>query len=98
MNTTPSWDAFIEFARGLAGKQLATYARGKPFTIQVVGDTILYTPGATGAARPQPRQRTEMCLELYEKTGSLNTHHYQKITVNASYFLTVLRLYLASRP
>ncbi|MCW5940673.1 MAG: hypothetical protein KIS66_00485 [Fimbriimonadaceae bacterium] len=93
LRTVPSVEQFHSFVKGLERRPLSTMKQGLPFTVEVVGDAIVYVPSTTKRPRSQPRSRTQMCLDHYEKTGSFNTRGYQKLTANASYFLATLRAY-----
>ena len=87
-------NSFLEFVRTLEGETLYTKARSVPFVVQVIGDVIYYTPLSSQRPRPHKREYTERMLERFAEINSLRPMDYHDLTVNASYTLTLLDLYL----
>ncbi|MCM1566078.1 MAG: hypothetical protein NC238_09065 [Dehalobacter sp.] len=86
--------AFIEFIRGLKGQTIYTMAKEKPFTVDVISNGLIYTPFSTMIPRTHSKNFIERVLERFETTKSLRPADYHDITVNASYNLALLKMYL----
>ena len=79
------------------GQTIVTGENKGILPVMVAGDRLVFVPSTTMAARPQARATTEKCLAVFERTHSYKTSDYQKITMNGSYFLTLLGAYLEQK-
>ena len=87
-------DEFLSFCRSLEGESLLTMYRRAPFTVQVIGDGLVYVPVSTGKPRSHERAYLGRVLRHFDQTGSWRPKDYMPITFCASYTLAVLRLYV----
>lgn len=92
----PSVDTLLAFARTLEGKSLVTLHRRKPFKVAVIGGKLEITP-STGKPRITDRNHIEALLTTLKKTGSFQPGKYVDVTFNASYILSIVKLWQASR-
>ena len=91
-----TWEELLKHARTLDGVEMKTAARGKRVHVEVIRDMLIYTP-ETGKPRPQTRTTGDKILSRYNEIKQLTPGHYSDLTVNSSYFVTLLSSYL-SRP
>lgn len=87
-------DEVLAFAKTLEGQTLETIIRREPFTVEVRGANLLYTPSSSGKRRTHQRKYLERICETYSTTHSLNPGDYRDVTRNASYTLAVIAEYL----
>lgn len=89
------FNSFMNFCRGLQGRTLATVGGRAEFTLtSVQPDSLDYHVLSTGKDRGTSRKWIVRLLERYEETKSLHPKDYLGITMNASYTLALLELYL----
>ena len=86
---------FLAFAESLDGKTLRT-VRGKPFTVHVSREGLLFTPASTGKPRRHNHAYIERVHEVFEATGSFLVKDYP-FTVDASYHLPLIKLYFGQK-
>lgn len=87
---------FIAFTRTLEGQELSTRSRRRKFTVRSVGGGLEFTPLATDKPRFHNDHYIERVLDEFHRTGSWKTADYL-FTINASYQLAIIDLYLAAR-
>ncbi|MDD4113513.1 MAG: hypothetical protein PHC56_10865 [Herbinix sp.] len=88
------YNGFIEFVKGLKGQTIYTIAKEKPFTVDVISNGLIYTPFSTMKPRTHIKNFIERVLERFETTESFKPADYHDISVNASYNLALLKMYL----
>lgn len=88
----PTVDELWAFARSVEGEPLQTSYRPKPFTVSVDGAKLRITPGS-GKPRATTRTRVAEILKKLERTGTFQPVQYQHLTYNASYVLTLVKLW-----
>jgi hypothetical protein len=86
-------DEFVEFIQTLEGHVLTTRAGRSRFTVRVVDTGLEFTPLSTGTARSHRRAYIQRVIDQFLRTDSWSTSDY-RFTVNASYQLTLIELYL----
>lgn len=86
----------IAFARSLEGTTIYTRARRKPFKALVSGGRISYQLADSPESTPRPEGGSALAktLDKYNETGSLTTTDYQIFSVNASYTLTLIDMFV----
>ncbi|MDI9637388.1 hypothetical protein QPK87_10720 [Kamptonema cortianum] len=84
-----NWDNLLAFVAARNELHLET-RRGHPFTARKERDTIFFTPSSTEIARPETRRTGERFLTEFYRTGNSTTSHYQQISANSSYMLTLI--------
>jgi hypothetical protein len=89
-------DALMRFARTLEGQELTTNIRRQRFTARVVGGRLEFTPASTGKTRPESLANLDRVLRQFADTESTRPGDYVQSTVNASYVLTLIAMYLRS--
>lgn len=92
---TVSYDALRRLAVSLEGQAIHTSTRRAAFSVEVDREKLIFTPDGTKEPRPEYRKSIEQVLLRFNETGSLAPGHYQDITRNASYLLTLIELLLA---
>ena len=90
-------DELLAFAQTLDGQTLRTSARNKPFTLQASLDGLEYTPHSTNSARSHKRKWLERVCHYFSQTNSFKPGNYLHLSVNASYALAVISLYIEHR-
>ena len=85
------------FAATLAGQELHTRTRHVPFSVRVTRGGLEFRPGSSGKPRTTGSGRLDQVLEEFAMSQSLRPGHYQALTVDASYILTLLARYLQHR-
>ena len=81
-------EQLLSTARRLDGRLLRT-SRGTEFKVEVIMDSLVFTPMSTRLPRSNGRLATEMFVEHYNNTRSLRPVDYQNITRNASYLVVL---------
>lgn len=94
----PTVEALFDFARSIKGQTIETMARGKKFTVNVVGTTLQYTPEESHAERPESQKNIACLLTELEETHSFQMSDYKKITFNASYDLALVKAWQQHQP
>ncbi|MBI2850078.1 MAG: hypothetical protein HYX80_03435 [Chloroflexi bacterium] len=90
-----SVSSFMTFCKTLVGTTLPTAGGRANFELSKVTDeTVYYTPLSTGKERGVKKRYLHPVLDRYARTGSLKPGDYQNITVNASYTVAIIKLYL----
>ena len=91
MSDTPSisWDQILFFVDSRKEFEFKT-RRGLAFSVERIRDVVCFTPKSTGLARPETRRTGERFVEEFNRTGITTTSHYQKISANASYVLSLI--------
>ncbi len=89
----------IAFCKKMEGETLNTLYQKKPFVLsKVESEKLTYIPlSKKQIKRTQDRDFIESILDRYELTGSLRPGDYIDLTVNASYILPLINLYLRSK-
>ena len=87
----PTVETLFAFARSIRGEDLATSHRKKPFKVEVVGNTLEFTPGSSRQARIESREHVEAILATLTKSGSLQPAQYADASFNASYVLALIQ-------
>ena len=85
-----TYPEFFAYCRHLHGEVLHTGARGRPFTVSVVGDALHFTP-ASGKGRRADPERTERVLRQLAESNEWSPGAYQAITYHASYILAIAK-------
>ena len=94
-----STDDFLKFCGSLEGREITTRAGRAKFTVRALGDGIEYTPLSSRDPREQTRKYIERILDRFDQThGDFVTTSYHDLTMNASYALTLIDLYLQQFP
>lgn len=89
--------SFVFFCKGLVGKILPTADGRAKFKLTLVQNGCLsYTPLSTRKIRHDDKNCIERVLAHYAASKSLRPKDYTNITVNASYILTLIKLYIDS--
>lgn len=88
----PTADKLVTFARTLEGETLFTLHRRRPFTVVVIGNDIEITP-STGSPRRTDPNHIDLLLNKLRSTGSFQPGQYTEVTFNASYILTLVKLW-----
>lgn len=91
MQHYPTVGALFDFARSIKGQTLETLARGRKFTVEVIGTTLQYMPEKSHAERPESQKTLACLLAQLEETNSFQMSDYQKISFNASYDLAMIK-------
>ena len=87
----------ILFVRSLDNRNLKTQAQGKSFTVDLLGDGIVYVPASTGKARPHGAKWLSRFCEEFSRTNSLRPGDYTQVTVNSAYALALVSALLKSQ-
>ncbi|WP_067216034.1 HNH endonuclease [Marinomonas gallaica] len=85
---------FMTFVRSLAHKQLPTIGGKSTFTVEVVGDGFIFTPESSGTRRKSSNAKP--FFERHRANGSYKTTDYSEKSVNASYYLSLLKRFYAN--
>ncbi len=88
---------FKAYVKTLEGKRLETKARGKVFTVEVGPSGFRYTPQSTGTPRTNTYKAVQNVFERFQSLQSFQPGDYHDLTVNASYLLAILEMYLAKK-
>ncbi len=94
----PTVEALFEFARSIKSQTMETMARGKKFTVDVVGTTLQFTPEESHAERPESQKNISCLLAELKETHSFQMSDYKKITFNASYDLALVKAWQQHQP
>ena len=86
----PSASDLLSFCRNRQGGPFTTAARGREFSVEVVGNVLHVTPASSGQSRPVPEANLIAVLARLAELGSQRSADYQDITFHASYVLSVL--------
>ena len=84
----------IQFINSLNGQYALTLYKRKPFLIEIASNGFCFTPRSTGKARIHDQETLRRIVETYNRSGSLYPKDYFDITMNASYTLTIIKMYL----
>ena len=87
-----TYDELIELARAHRGAVLHTTKRGKPFSVAVDRDRLVFTPESTGKPRPESRKGAQAFLDRYNATGSMRPGDYTNDNHNPAYFCALVQL------
>jgi hypothetical protein len=95
-------DELFDFAKRFDAKYLNTLKRGKRFLVKMMPDAISFFPDAHRSQaqldRPSDKKTLLRVCEKFSHSATeqegFNTNRYRQITVNASYILTLIHLYL----
>ena len=85
---------FMKFVRTLANKQISTIGGKSTFSVEVVGDGLVFTPNSSGTPRKSSNARS--FFERHRANGSYKTTDYSEKSVNASYYLSLLKNFYAN--
>jgi hypothetical protein len=90
------YSAFMNFCKGFQGQTLPTAGGEAQFTLSSVqADKLEYIVQSTGKTRRSRREWIQKILNHHAMTQSLRPVDYAGVTVNASYILTLMKLYIA---
>ncbi len=93
------FSSFIAFCRSLEGQTLPTIGGRAQFVLSSVrSDGLYYTVLSTLKVRKAGSPYIEDVLNQYQMTHSLRPVDYRQITLNASYTLSLIKLYLEQQP
>ena len=93
---TINLEAFMAFCKTLEGRTLSTVGGKAQFKLSLVkNEGIYYTLKSTGKERSASKRHVERVLSRYTATDSLRNQDYVEITLNSSYILALIKLYLA---
>lgn len=83
------------FAKSLEGQELPTIGGKSKFILSAVTNDHFYYNVSTNKERRQAKKYIERIIQRYLITnGSFGTTEYSDITVNASYILTIIKMFL----
>ena len=92
--------AILKFAESVIGKKLQTLHRKNYFSVEIQGDALIYTPLSTGKPRlHQKKVIHRVCVEFNKAPIDqrlMPSHYVSQSTVNASYTLKLIAMYLES--
>ncbi|HEX9901709.1 MAG TPA: hypothetical protein VGB72_02485 [Acidobacteriota bacterium] len=92
-----TFEDLLAYTRTLEGRGLRTLAKDAKFKVSVSKGSILYTPESTGKERGHTFKFARRVFERFLKTKSFIPRDYQDISVNASYMLAVIAMYVESK-
>jgi hypothetical protein len=89
-------DSFLAFCKGLEGQSFSTVGGRATFTIRSVdaNDGITYYVESTDKERPVAKHDLPPVLQRFAMSNSLRPVDYLDLTVNASYTLALVKLYI----
>jgi hypothetical protein len=90
MHMIPSAQTLFAFARTLQGDELETLNRKKRFTVEVIGNTLEFTPIASSQPRKESLDRVEAMLAIVKASGEPDRSKLTEISFNSSYVLALL--------
>lgn len=97
--STIDFNSFMTFCKGLEGQTLPTVGERARFILSLVeNDCLHYIVESTGKHRHSRKPYIEDVLNRYAMTRSLRPGDYVDITLNASYTLSLIKLYLELQP
>jgi len=82
-----------EFAHSLQNEPLCTLIQQSAFSLKVVSNGFEITPASSNKARIITRKIIHQCWEFYKQSGSQLPKDYHSLTFDASYLLTIFKLY-----
>jgi len=83
----------MEFVGSQANKQLPTIGGRSTFSVDVVGEGFAFTPKTSGT--PRKSSNAKPFFERHRANGSYKTTDYSEKSVNASYYLSLLKSFYA---
>jgi len=93
------FNSFITFCKGKQNRMLTTIGGRRSFTVEVQNETLRYTPESTKKPRTFLRRKDlGPVLKKYNESKSLRPRDYTEMTVNASYTLALIKLYVVEQP
>ncbi len=92
--STISYDSFMAFCKGLEGKTLPTIGGISSFKLSSVRSDCLEFVVSTKKTRRSHRPYIEDVLNTYALTQSLHPVDYTGITINSSYILALIGLFV----
>ena len=87
----------LDFARARGRRPLRTLGRRVEFTVEVEGDTLIFTPRSSGLPRRHQLNYLTRVCDHYNAGGGLNPGAYRETTWNASYALALIDAYRKGR-
>jgi len=84
---------FMAFVELQSNKQIPTIGGKSTFTVEVVGDGFVFTPNSSGTRRKSSNAKP--FFERHRANGSYKTTDYSEKSVNASYYLSLLKSFYA---
>jgi hypothetical protein len=84
-----TYQRLVDMARAADGETLRTVT-GKPFTVGIHRDELVFTPASSGYGQADGRPPAKRFVERYNATGSLRPGDYADVTRNASYLVGLL--------
>ena len=84
----------ILFIKSLNGHYALTIFRRKPFLIETTPNGFFYTPQSTGKTRFHDYDTLLKIVTMFNNSGSLHPGDYLDVTMNSSYSLALLKMYL----
>lgn len=85
---------FITFVKSKANIPLPTIGGKSTFTVEVVSDGFIFTPESSGTSRKSSNAKS--FFERHRSNGSYKTTDYSEKSVNASYYLSLLKRFYAN--
>ncbi|MGO3055628.1 HNH endonuclease [Halomonas sp. AOP43-A1-21] len=84
---------FIDFVVSQSNKQHPTIGGRSIFNVEVVGNELVFIPSGSGIRRKSGNARK--FFERHRENGSYKTTDYSEKSVNASYYLSLLKSFYA---
>lgn len=92
---TIGFRSFMDFCKTLEGSTLPTAGGKARFDLsKVEKERLYYIPESTCKERFVPKRYIERVLDRYNKGWSLKPADYNDITMNASYTLALMKLFV----
>lgn len=92
-----TFDNLLAYTRTLEGHILRTIAKGAKFRVSVREGYICYIPESTGKVRCHMFQFAKRVFDRFIRIRSFSPADYQDISVNASYMLAVIAMYIKNK-
>lgn len=95
-NQNTSFPGFKAFIQSLKYGTLETETQKRKFRFKVIASGIKYTPAGSGKSRENGYKNLERVFNRVIETGSRRPKDHLELTMNASYALALIGLYLRS--
>lgn len=93
-----TYSSFQETVNGNAGEVLVTAGGRARFRLEQSGDGVRFTPLSSGKSRGLNAEAVQRYLDIFNETQSTTTSDYTKKMRNASYVLSVIKLWIGQQP
>jgi len=87
---------FLSFCQSLEGQQIPSRAGRTRFLVRLADNGLVFIL-PSGASRLESLRKVDIVLDRFDQTESFTTTDYLDYTVNVSYMLTLIDLYLKNR-